>query len=233
MSLRTDLQTLEPGALVELFELDTAPLGYGDVWRFHGYTQQGSIWWQGLEYAPWPIKAEGFELNPNKPPTPVLSVGNVTGQITALCLYFQDMVGAVVKRHRTLGKYLDAANFPNGNPNADPSQEMPVDQWFIERRSAETNTQVDFELASALDFGNAQLPGRQIVANCCGWLARGGYRGPYCGYTGPPVADLYDNPTTDPSQDKCGGRLTSCQMRFGANNELPYGSFPAAGLLRT
>ena len=37
---------------------------------------------------------------------------------------------------------------------------------------------------------------------------------------------------TDAAKDKCGGRLTSCKLRFGANNPLPYGSFPAAGLIR-
>jgi len=38
-----------------------------------------------------------------------------------------------------------------------------------------------------------------------------------------------DQPTTVPSQDSCGKRLDSCRIRFGANNELPYGSFPGIG----
>ncbi len=226
MTIYADIQKLEPGAWVELWELDLTPLG-GDALFFHGYTQVGPVRWQTIDYQPWPIQADGFELNPTQPPTPTLSVGNVNGSITALCLAYQDMVGCVITRHRTIGKYLD------GQPEADPTQELPPDQWIIERRSAETNTQVDFELSTALDFGGASLPGRQIVANCCAWIARGGYRGPYCGYTGPPVADVYDNPTSDPAKDACGGRLTSCRLRFGQNNPLPYGSFPAAGLLRT
>lgn len=32
-----DVQTLEPGALVELFEVDSTAIS-GDILRFHGYT---------------------------------------------------------------------------------------------------------------------------------------------------------------------------------------------------
>jgi lambda family phage minor tail protein L len=151
--------------------------------------------------------------------------------MTALCLQYQDLVGGKLIRHRTLGKYLDAVNFPNGNANADPDQEIPNDQWFLERKSSETSTSVTWELSSALNFNGVQLPGRQIVANGCTWLSRGGYKGPYCGYSGSAYFDINDNAVSDPAKDVCGGRLSSCKARFGANNPLPYGSFPAAGIL--
>lgn len=40
-------------------------------------------------------------------------------------------------------------------------------------------------------------------------------------------------PPTDPlySLDRCGKRLSSCKLRFGDSAELPFGSFPAAGLV--
>lgn len=229
MTVYADVQKLEPGAEVELFELDaTSITGSGnDVLRFHGYTQIGTITWQTKVYSPWPIEAQGFALDPQQPPVPTLSVGNVDGSITALCLNYQDLVGAVLTRHRTLGQYLD------GQPDADPAQEFPPDRWYLERKASETKEAVTWELSSALDFGQQQLPGRLIVANTCTWLSRGGYRGPYCGYTGPAVAMADDTPTTDPTKDACGGRLSSCKLRFGENGRLPYGGFPAAGLLRT
>lgn len=34
------------------------------------------------------------------------------------------------------------------------------------------------------------------------------------------------------SVERCGKRLSSCKIRFGENEELPFGSFPAAGLVR-
>lgn len=38
-----------------------------------------------------------------------------------------------------------------------------------------------------------------------------------------------DTPTNTAANDSCGKRLSSCQARFGANNELPYGSYPGIG----
>src|SRR5574337_2073324 len=89
---------------VHLFTLDASAItGSGaDTIHFHGYQQVGPILWQGVSYDPWSIEAEGFELSPQKPPQPMLSVGNVDGSITALCLNYQDLVGAVLTRHRTL-----------------------------------------------------------------------------------------------------------------------------------
>lgn len=225
MPITADVQTLEPGSLVELFEVDAQSIG-GELLRFHGYGV-GTILWKGNEYEPWPIQAEGFETNGDgKQPTPTLSVANISGQITAMVIYLEDMVGAKMTRRRTLAKYLD------GQPTADPTEELPEDIWYIERKISEDNELVQFELASALDFQGQQLPRRQIIANTCSWLTIGGYRGPYCGYNGPPVATEYDVITTDAELDKCGGLVRSCKLRFGENNELPYGSFPAAGLIR-
>jgi lambda family phage minor tail protein L len=72
------------------------------------------------------------------------------------------------------------------------------------------------------------LPRRQVVQNVCAWR----YRSAECGYTGGAVADINDQPTTDPARDQCGKRLASCKLRFGQYAELPFGGFPAAGLIR-
>lgn len=144
-------------------------------------------------------------------------------------LYFEDLVGAKLIRHRTLGKYLD------GQPQADPDKELPPDIWYVERKAAENNEAVQFELASALDFAGVQLRCRQIVANVCWWLSCGGYRRPYCGYNGWPVADENEIIVTDASRDKCGGglcalaRTTPCRVDhsqppafFEADHEQVY-----------
>lgn len=44
--------------------------------------------------------------------------------------------------------------------------------------------------------------------------------------------DASDAPVFDISGDSCGKRLVSCKSRFGAVAPLPYGGFPAAGLVR-
>ncbi|MFA1289984.1 phage minor tail protein L [Xanthomonas axonopodis pv. nakataecorchori] len=232
MTILADIQTLEPGARVTLFELDATSLG-ADSLLFHPHLQSTPIVWQERLYTPWPVEASGFEVTSDQQPTPRLRVGNVNGTIAALCLLFDDLVGARVVRRRTLTKYLDAVNFAGGNATADPNEHFADDIWLIERKVSEDNEVVEFELVSPADFAGAYLPGRQILAGLCGWILRGGYRGPYCGYNGPAVADADDQPTDDPARDVCGGRLGSCKLRFGVNNPLPYGGFPAAGLLRT
>lgn len=231
MTVYADIQSLESGAEVEGFIVDGTPIGAG-ILRFHGYTQVGSIFWKAQEYSPWPIQAEGFAFTSDKPPQPRLRVGNIDRSITTLCASFDDMVGAKVTRWRTLGKYLDAANFGGVNPTADPNEHWPDDIWFIERKAVEDNTMVEFELSSAMDFNGVQLPRRQIVASQCLWLTIGGYRGPYCGYAGGPVAKADDTATADPALDRCGGRVSSCKKRFGATGELNFGGFPAAGMVR-
>ncbi|WP_333976377.1 phage minor tail protein L [Burkholderia cepacia] len=229
MSITTDIQQLEPGALIELFELDATAIG-GQVAYFHGHRQQGKIVWRAVAYSPWPITADGFErTSSGRQPVPTLKVGNLDGSISSLCLALADMVGAKVTRRRTLLKYLDAVNFPSGNPSANPNEEMPPETWLIERKSREDNETVEFELSSPLDFDGEQLPRRQIIPNLCTWA----YRGPECGYTGGPCADANDAPTTDPAKDRCSNSVRGCKLRFGANNPLPYGGFPAAGLVRT
>jgi len=128
MSINSDIQKLEPGGIVILYELDATEIG-ADTQRFHGYAQAASIWWQGNEYVPWAIQAEGFELtSEGQQPAPVLSVGNIgqdaggnqiPGIISALCIAFEDLLGARLIRHRTLAQYLDAVNFPRGKSGSE------------------------------------------------------------------------------------------------------------------
>ena len=158
MSITADIQQLEPGHRIELFEVNCTEIG-GDALRFHGHLQSTSIVWQGLEYKPWPIQAAGFERTSDaRQPAPTLTVGDINGTITALCVALDDLVGAKVIRRRTLAKYLDAVNFPNGNPTADPNEQWPPEQWRIEQKSDEQpGVQVEFTLSSPLDFGGQQV----------------------------------------------------------------------------
>lgn len=228
--IETDIQKLTPSALVELFELDLVPFG-GSLLRFHTGTNElrANVTWNGNVYTAFPVHASGFQFNgQGQAARPKMQVANVAGSITALILQYDDLVGAKVTRIRTLAKYLDAVNFTGGvNPSADPTAEFPRDVFYIDRKSAETNELVEFELAPAMDVTGVMLPRRQIIQNICPW----GYRSAECGYTGTNYFDAADVPTTI-GNDVCGKRLSSCQARFGQYNELPFGGFPAAGLTR-
>lgn len=230
MPIATDIQKLEPGAIVELFEVDLTPFG-GALLRFHAGTNGllANVTWAGNVYTAFPVHASGFEFNgQGQAPRPKLLVSNIAGAITALVLQYEDIVGAKVTRRRTLAKYLDAVNFPGGvNPTADPAAAFPSDIYFVDRKATESPEVVEFELAAAMDVSGVLLPRRQIIQNVCPWA----YRGAECSWTGTTYYDANDAPTTI-ANDACGKRLTSCKARFGEFAELPFGGFPAAGLFR-
>lgn len=71
-------------------------------------------------------------------------------------------------------------NFPNGNPDADPTQEA-VSRYVVEEMTEETFEQVTYTLATPIDCDNAIIPARTILADVCQWQ----YRGVGCGYDGP------------------------------------------------
>lgn len=229
--ITSEIQKLAPSAVIELFVLDLSLFDEGVV-RFHAGTNElrTQLVWQGNVYEPFPITVEGFEFNANgQVPRPKLKVANVTGSITALILSYQDLVGAKITRKRTLLKYLDSVNFSTGtNLSADPTAEFADDVFYIDRKSRETRDVVEFELAASFDLEGVSLPRRQIVQNVCPWS----YRGAECGYTGSAYFNANDEAATTRTQDACGKRLLSCQMRYGSNAELPFGGFPAAGLIR-
>jgi len=231
MSVAADIQLADPGALVTLYRIDPRLEGTVPVYITpHGPNDLGGdILWAGQAYTRFPIEAAGFEkTGQGKPPRPTLRVANILGIVGAAAIDMQDLVGARVTRTRTFVKYLDSANFAGGNPQADPNQFLDREIWIVDRKAQENKVMVEWELSTAYDVAGVKLPRRQYIQNLCPWP----YRGPDCGYTGGPVADVNDQPTTDPAQDACGKRLASCKLRWGATAELPFGGFPAVGLVR-
>lgn len=92
-------------------------------------------------------------------PTSELSVGNVGNYITALCLEFDDLVKAKVRVHTTMAKYLDEANWAQGNPNANPQEER-LQLFYVNAKTTETHSVVEFELCSPFDIQSLQLQRR-------------------------------------------------------------------------
>lgn len=222
MALRGDIQGLTLDAVIELFVVDLTR--YGEpVLRFHAGTNKlkSDVVWQGNTYTRYPVHATGFEFKASGTlPRPHFAVANLTGIVSAMCREFSDLVGVPVTRKRTLARYLDAVNYPNGNPLANPDESFVDDVFFVNQKVRESIDIVEFELAVAFDVEGVQLPRRQVITNSCPWK----YRGDGCGYAGPPVADINDVPTSDPATDNCGKRLKSCRFRFPG--WMPFGGFP-------
>jgi lambda family phage minor tail protein L len=214
------LQEAAPGAIIELFELqlNTAQHGTNDLYRFHAGTSlnnNGSVYWNGYEYIPFPIEADGFDYSGNgQLPRPKIRVSNILSTITAVILTLPDgLEGAKVTRIRTLARYIDAVNFPGGvSPySPDPTAEFPREIYTIDRKTVENRDVVEFEMAGAFDLAGISAPKRKCIANICQWV----YKSTECGYTG--------------ALPTCVKTLTDCKAHFGATAELPFGSFPGIG----
>lgn len=228
--ITNDVQKLEPGSIIRLFELDATSIG-GNIERFHGQMKEGVIWWQGEQYNPINIDIDGLEVRGDgRQPTPTLTVANklngITGLISALCLRLDDLVGSKLIIHETFKHYLDAINFPSGeNPTASNEEKRTI--WYVEQKTNENIQQVEFRLSNPADFQGQRIPARQITS-LCHWACTGGYRGGDCNYKGIKMFDELDNQVDDPALDRCGGRLKSCRAR---GNEDSFGGFPASDLI--
>lgn len=229
-----ELAKINPSAIIELFELrlDSTLHGSNDIYRFHAGANadiSGNIVFNGSSYVRIAIKGDGFEYtNTGTLPRPTLSISNLDGTMTALLLLVNattagnDLGGAEVRRIRTLKKYLD------GESTADPNAQWPQERWFVDRKSSESRDQVTFELASKFDLAGQKIPKRQVIANVCQWK----YRSSECSYAGSNYFDVNGNTVSTLAADVCGKRVSSCKLRFGDTAELPFGSFPGAGLTK-
>lgn len=232
MTIKSQIQKADPGAVLDLFILDTTGIDpvNGTIQRFYSGTNelQANVVWQGEVYVALPITFSDKDMTAEGPLSrPKLIVSNISGKVSVEIKKFNDLIGATLTRKQTFVKYLDPVNFKSGvNPDADQygQETLPDDIFIVNHKVAENREVVEFELVAPLDIHGVKLPARQVL-QACSW----GYRSAECGYTGAPVADSSDNPTGDPQKDKCGKQITSCKMRYGSNNPLPFGGFPAAG----
>jgi lambda family phage minor tail protein L len=238
----SELQKINPSSIIELFELELFANIHGTAftYRFHAGTNalstNGNIVWNANTYTALPIEVEGFEYNAESGslPRPTVRVANLLGGITAVLLSVNqttagnDLTGAKLTRIRTLVRYLDAVNFPGGtNPYGTPdtSATLPSEVYYLARKVAETRDAVEFEAAATFDLAGIRSPKRQCSANLCPWV----YKGAECGYSGTDYYDENDETVGGSDQDRCGKRLSSCQIRFGETAELPFGAFPGIG----
>jgi lambda family phage minor tail protein L len=226
-TIPVDITRLAPLTIVEMFVWDDTVIGGSNVLRWHPGTRADGInpiSWQGVVYEPFPIEASGFDMEAaGKLPRPTIKGSNIGGALGAYLRSMVDGLGAKVTRKRTLGRYLDAVNFPGGNPDANPNIAFDDEIFFVARKVLENPVFIELELAVAFDVEGIKLPRRQVIAGTCQWV----YRSAECSYGGPPVL----NDPIFPGVDKCGKTLQSCRARFGMHT-LRTSAFPASMLAR-
>jgi lambda family phage minor tail protein L len=221
----SDLQSIAPSSIIELFELALDPNLHGasDIWRFHNGSNtdnNGEVIWNGQSYMRYPIEFVGVEYNGKGTlPQPRLRVSNIMSTITTMLIAANsytpgnDLIGAKLTRIRTLAKYIDAVNFPGAiNPTANPTIELPREIFYVSQKSVENRDVVEFICSSSFDLQGVNVPKRQCISNICQWI----YRGTECGYSETAYYDAKDNPVVSSSLDVCGKRLSSCKARFSS-----------------
>ena len=171
----SDLQSINPSAIIELFtlQLSTSLHGANTIYRFHAGSNlnaNGKILWAGNEYLRFPVQASGFAFQKGQLPRPKITISIATGLISSILLTVNetttgnDLTGATVTRIRTLAKFLDKENFINNtNPTEDPTAEFPKEIYAIDRKSTETREIVEFELAAPTDLAGVRIPKRQCT----------------------------------------------------------------------
>lgn len=244
---------LSPSGRIRLVEVDASDFS-GGVHRFHycpfphtpaeilaangdeALLGPKPIYFAGVLYDFWPFQVSDMAMSTDQAAQPKLEVSNLDGTITALCLQFKDMLNAKVKVIDTFADFLDARNFEDGNPSADPSA-YSYQQFWLDTKNSEDDESVTWTLSSPADFQGQLLPTRQITS-VCEWALRGQYRtGDGCTYNGSAYFDVKGNPVADPALDVCSGMLGHCRKRFGAglvdpnSAQLDFGAFPASVLI--
>ena len=239
----SDLQSIAPSAIIELFqlELNAAQHGVNETYYFHAGTDatgsNDDIVWDGQAYLAFPIEATEFEYTgTGSLPRPKLRVSNIYGTITGLILSLPNgLEGAKVTRIRTLARYLDAANFPLSGDillTEDGDALLLEDGSSIlleplnptEDPTAEFPREIYYidrkasENRDLIEFELAaafDLVGvRAPKRQCVANVCQWTYRGPECGYAGNAFFNFNDVPVGAIGQDVCGKRLRSCELRF-------------------
>ncbi len=181
-----------PSALIELWSIDGTSAGLSLTYDFYDGSNFNykSIVFGGTTYTSFPIKLEQMEKDGKGTlPRPKLTVGNIGGFVSLILLGNSDIIGSTVTRKRVFVRSLDAVNFPNGtNPwgTPDSTEVLTTDTFYVNRKIQETPDYIQFELATPIEIDNVQLPGRQMLANSCGFIYRDSTT---CGYSGDPVTD--------------------------------------------
>jgi lambda family phage minor tail protein L len=170
----SEAASLQPSALISFYVLDASAQG-GGILRLTPYVRgtEQDVTWQGVVYSGYPVEFTGAEFKGQGTlPRPTVRFANVLGTISALCIAYNDLVGAKFIRRRTFSRFLD------GQPDADPTAALPDDVFEIDRKAYEDRNYVEFELASALEVEGVMLPRRQVMSATCAWI----YRSPECSF---------------------------------------------------
>lgn len=226
------VQTPDPGAVITLFHLDANNVGAGDFRFTSTAFTTSKVMYGGQTYEPVDIFAEGFEWSgKGSLPEPTLRLNNATFVLMGAVIAYNDLLGAKLTRIRTFRQFLD------GQADADPNAHLPTEIYYIAQKTAANKIYIEWKLASSLDQEGSLLPGRQVLKDVCThryrrWTGNQfDYTLATCPYAGTNYYDKDGVQVFTGDADSCGKKLSDCQLRFGASNELPTRAFPGVAVV--
>lgn len=241
--IASDVQKAELGSIIYLYELDLSDIGSNQLLYFtpainEDYTP---VEFQGKQYVPIEMETDGWETSAGQQlPRPHIRVSNATMSFLGHVIAFEDMVGAKLKRRRTLKKYLD------GEPESNYNAEFAVDIFIVQQKTQHTKKMIEFELAAYMDFEGTKIPKRQIIRDYCTHSYRiwdtgimdFNYEFASCPYGNPDVPvsgggsgdgfytfNRFGEYTSTRSDDQCGKRLSDCEQRFAGQRAEGTGPY--------
>lgn len=232
--IKTDIRKSDVGVIVELYDLDATILG-GTLWHFTRNTNNGnSVVFNNITYLPLDFKFIEDEKSSETLPRPKIKISNVSMTVQSEIIAYNNLLGATVTRTRTLKKYLD------GESEANPSITFLPDVYIFHKLIAHNKQFIEWELRSPLDNYRTLLPKKQILREVCQYRYRtystttSGFvydtQDP-CPYTG---TDYFDNTgsVSASADDRCGKRLSDCELRFVPSAGIPFQGFPSVSKTR-
>ena len=195
-----EIFSLTPATLLTLWEIDASVIidesglkdvNYDYVFKFHNSVKllNTDIYWREQKYYAVPIVAQGFEYSAKgSPPTPKLTLAVNDDGVPILSLLktrirqLNDLTGVKVTRRRVFAKYIDGSNFGNNFTKQelagqgfapDINMQFEPDIYYIDRKSVENKSVIEFELGSIIDIEGVKLPGRIVAAKKCPFQYRG------------------------------------------------------------
>jgi len=186
MSLISSVQSLTPGSLVHLYEIEApgttlrfSPYNHSDgtAVKLYDYTNNSQL----NTYYTLPIIASGFQQQTGGPiarPTLTISlaadVQNSNSQTSfrlASSSDFESLLGYKITRRTTLKNYLYEETDDPGSGNT--PVEFARQIWVLDRVKEFNKVSITYELCSPFDLEGVFLPKRQIVGNACPWKYQG------------------------------------------------------------
>ena len=228
------IQQPSVGSIVTLYKIDAMNLGADTPWYFTNMIKKdssGPVVFNTITYSPIDIKAEGFEITTEGTmPRPTVAVSNVNNNIASAVEDYNDLIGAIVTRTRTIDKYLD------GESEADPLAVFPREIYVIQQKVAQNKNIIKWELTAKTDLDKLKIQKRQILRDYCTHTYRyrkdGNWVYGNCPYAG---TDYFksDGTVTTIEFDYCGRKLSDCKLRYpNTSDEIPTWAFPMVARTR-